>query len=82
MKHDEWLLSSPAARLLGMSAQGLHYLERTGRVSAERVNGVRIFRREEIARIAAERAAKKVDGRPAATSPPGGAQIRTIGQRE
>ena len=52
------ILSSEAARILGVSAQTVHYLEKTGRLPAMRASGVRIFQREDVLRLATERSKK------------------------
>lgn len=52
---SEAILSSEAARILGISSQAVHYLERTGRLAATRASGVRIFQRVDVVRLAAER---------------------------
>lgn len=54
------ILASEAARILDVAAETVRYFERTGRLSAQRTsNGVRLFNRDEVARMAAERTAAK-----------------------
>jgi DNA-binding transcriptional MerR regulator len=53
---SEFYLSSEAARELGCSAQYVRVLERTGKLKALKTHsGVRLFRIQEIRRLAAER---------------------------
>ena len=52
----EFVLVSEAARILSVTQQTVRLWERTGRLPAIRVSGgVRVFRRDEVERLAAER---------------------------
>jgi excisionase family DNA binding protein len=54
---DDLMTSGEAGRLLGLSADMVRWLEREGRLPAQRTtSGVRLFRRADVARLAAERA--------------------------
>lgn len=44
-----------AARILGISSNHVRYLERTGQLTARRVGLYRIFNRQEVEQLAAER---------------------------
>jgi excisionase family DNA binding protein len=44
-----------AARILGISANHVRYLERTGQLRARRVGVYRIFNRQEVEQLAQER---------------------------
>jgi DNA-binding transcriptional MerR regulator len=58
-RKKELLLTGGAAELLECSPDNVRYLERTGRLSAERVNGVRLFRRCDVERLRHERLARR-----------------------
>lgn len=59
------LFVSEAARIIGVSPQTIRAWEKTGRLVPQRIAGVRVFLRDEIDRIAAERrAAKARQGQP------------------
>ena len=56
MSHEtDFILTSGAARLLNCTPDGVRYLERTGRLCAVRVDGVRLFRRADVVRLRCER---------------------------
>jgi DNA-binding transcriptional MerR regulator len=57
---DDLMTAVDAARILGLSADMVRLLARDGRLpaAAETVRGVRLFRREEVETLAAERAGK------------------------
>jgi DNA-binding transcriptional MerR regulator len=58
VRDNESLLTGGAARVLGCSPDNVRHLEKTGRLVAERVNGVRIFRRSDVERLKSERKAR------------------------
>lgn len=49
------MLIGEAARILACSVQHVRYLEKTGRLRARRVGHLRIFTRQEVEHLAAER---------------------------
>jgi excisionase family DNA binding protein len=54
---DDLMTTGEAARVLGVSADMVRWLEREGRLPAQRTtNGVRLFRRGDVEKLAAERA--------------------------
>ena len=54
---DDLMTTGEAARALGLSADMVRLLERGGRLPAQRTtNGLRLFRREDVEKLAAERA--------------------------
>jgi len=54
---DDLMTSGEAARELGLSADMVRWLEREGRLPAQRTtNGFRLFRRGDVERLAAKRA--------------------------
>ena len=56
MSHEtDFVLTRGAARLLNCTPDGVRYLERTGRLRAERVDGVRLFRRADVEKLRLER---------------------------
>ena len=57
---DEFLGCTDAGRVLKVGPQRVRQLERTGRLSATRTaGGWRLFRRDEVERLAAEREARQ-----------------------
>ncbi len=51
------MTTGEAARVLGLSPDMVRWIERVGRLPAQRTtNGVRLFRRDDVERLAAERA--------------------------
>ena len=55
--------SGNAARALGVSAERIRQLEKLGRLPARKTaGGIRIFLRQDVERLAAERAARKAKG--------------------
>ncbi|MFL6213609.1 MAG: MerR family transcriptional regulator [Blastocatellia bacterium] len=57
---SELLIASEAAKLLDCTAANIRALERAGKVPALRTaSGVRIFRREDVDRLALERQRKR-----------------------
>lgn len=57
---NDFLTTSPAARELGVSAQAVIQWEREGKLHAIRTaTGIRLFRREDIERLKAEREEKR-----------------------
>ena len=55
------LVTSEVGRILGISSEMVRYLERVGKIRAHKTpGGMRIFEREEVDRVASERAALKV----------------------
>lgn len=75
---DDLMTTGEAARLLGLSPDMVRVLERENRLPAQRTtNGVRLFRRRDVERLADERAkaAAKGDSGPvpdASSRPPRG----------
>ncbi len=61
MGNEDRILVSQAARALGVSADHIRYLERRGVLHAERVGGVRIFRRRDVEQLAEERAKQRAE---------------------
>ena len=58
--HTTHLLTAEAARILNVTPDTVRHLERRGRLIAERTDsGVRLFDREAVIRLAAERAERK-----------------------
>ena len=55
-----FVLTAAAARKLGCTPDGVRYLERTGRLPAVRVDGMRLYRVEDVERLARERIEKSV----------------------
>ena len=56
---QEFLITSEAAKILERTPAMVRYLERTGKLKAHKTpSGVRIFEREEVERLAAERVAR------------------------
>ncbi len=54
---EQWLSSADAARVLGVVPATVRQMERSGRLPARRtVGGMRLFRREDVERLARERA--------------------------
>jgi excisionase family DNA binding protein len=54
---DDLMTTGEAGRLLGLSADMVRWLENEGRLPAQRTtNGVRLFRRSDVEKLAAERA--------------------------
>ncbi len=53
---EEHLLTSGAARVLGVTPETIRTLERTGRLRCVRVGHVRLFSREEVERLKRARA--------------------------
>ena len=54
---DDLMTTGEAGRLLGLSADMVRWLENEGRLPAQRTtNGVRLFRRADVEKLAAERA--------------------------
>jgi DNA-binding transcriptional MerR regulator len=59
-KDNDFLTTTPAALELGVSTQSVILYEQSGKLKAIRTsNGMRLFRREDVERFKAERAAKK-----------------------
>jgi excisionase family DNA binding protein len=57
---DEFLTTAPAAREIGVSAQTVIQWERDGKLPAiKTATGMRLFRREDIERLKAQREEKK-----------------------
>lgn len=57
---SELLIASEAAKLLNCTAANIRALERSGKLPALRTeSGVRIFKREDVNRLASERAQQK-----------------------
>jgi excisionase family DNA binding protein len=57
---DDLMTSGEAARLLALSADMVRWLEREGRLPAQRTtNGLRLFRRSDVEALKAERAQGK-----------------------
>lgn len=53
---DDLMTTGEAARVLGLSADMVRWLERDGRLPAQRTtNGIRLFRRGDVERLAADR---------------------------
>jgi DNA-binding transcriptional MerR regulator len=53
------LLTSETARVLEVADSTVHWLEKTGRLPAQRTaSGVRLFRRDAVEKLAAERKSK------------------------
>jgi len=74
---DDLMTTGEAARVLDLSADMVRYLERTGRLPAQRTtNGVRLFRRGDVEQLAARRAQQADKARDASrdqsTGPPRG----------
>ena len=61
MSHEseDMLLTNGAGRELGLTPDGVRYLERTGRLQAIRVNGVRVFRRVDVEALKRQRAQRR-----------------------
>jgi DNA-binding transcriptional MerR regulator len=60
---DEFLCASDVARMAGVSADLVRYWSRRGRLATIRTaGGVRLFHREDVHRVIAERAAKEPAG--------------------
>jgi excisionase family DNA binding protein len=73
---DDLMTSGEAARVLGLSADMVRWLEREGRLPAQRTtNGFRLFRRCDVERLSAERARGTAKGEPQVGS--SGAQARS-----
>lgn len=54
---DDLMTTGEAGRLLGLSPDMVRWLEREGRLPAQRTtNGLRLFRRADVEKLAAERA--------------------------
>lgn len=52
---SETLLANDAAKILGKGPDAVRYYEKTGRLKAERTaGGIRLFRREDVKRLARE----------------------------
>jgi excisionase family DNA binding protein len=67
MVMDEWLTPADAARLLGVVPATVRQMERDGRLPAQRTaGGMRLFRRDDVERMAEERAQRQSAG----VSPP------------
>jgi excisionase family DNA binding protein len=49
------ILTGEAAGILGVSSEHVRYLERAGRLHAQRIGRLRTFDRAEVERLAAER---------------------------
>ncbi len=61
---SELLTTGDAARILGVSADSVRVYERAGRLAATRTaGGVRLFTREDVERLAGERAGREKGGR-------------------
>ncbi len=57
---DEFMLSADVSRKTGAAAATVIWWERTGKLKALRTaSGVRLFRRTDVEKLAAERAAKQ-----------------------
>ena len=64
MSMDEWVLTGGAGRILGCGPDEVRRLERVGILPAVRTSdGVRLFRRADVERVKAERAAVRRRGR-------------------
>lgn len=62
MKFEEALLTSEAARLLGVTSDAVRHMERRGLLPAVRTgSGVRLFDRATVERLATERAQRRVE---------------------
>jgi excisionase family DNA binding protein len=58
---DDLMTTGEAARLLDLSPDGVRWIEREGRLPAQRTtNGQRLFRRGDVEALAAERARRAV----------------------
>lgn len=49
------VFASEAARIIGVSEQTIRTWERNGRLLPQRIGGVRVFKREDVERLSAER---------------------------
>jgi hypothetical protein len=56
---NEFLLTSPVARELGVSSQYVIQLANEGKLAIKTANGVRLFKRMDVERFKAERVEKK-----------------------
>lgn len=60
MTQVDLVLTAEAARLLGLSSEGVRYLARIGRLQTLRTSGgIRLFSRTEVEQLAAERLAAR-----------------------
>ena len=67
---DDLMTTGEAARLLRLSPDMVRWLEREGRLPAQRTtNGVRLFRRCEVERLATERARSRGNKAPRLVPP-------------
>jgi excisionase family DNA binding protein len=65
---DDFLTTSDAARVLGVAGTTVHYYDRIGKLSSVRTaGGIRLFRREQIEQVLADR--KNGTKKPRSTSP-------------
>lgn len=61
----QWLTTADAARMLAVSADGVIWLAKTGRLACERtVSGQRLFRLGDVVQLVAQRAHARLVGRP------------------
>jgi DNA-binding transcriptional MerR regulator len=65
-KDGEYVLTGGAATLLDCSPDNVRYLERTGKLRAMRVNGVRVFLRDDVERLGRFRNLRRKEARRAA----------------
>ncbi len=62
---ERYLSAHDASRILGVTGNAVHLMARRGElpVAGETLSGIRLFRLEDVRRLAAERAAKGQRGR-------------------
>jgi DNA-binding transcriptional MerR regulator len=63
-RDNDYLFTGGVAKVLECSSDNVRYLERTGQLSAERINGVRLFRRSDVERLQGERKARRGNEHP------------------
>jgi excisionase family DNA binding protein len=82
---DDLMTTGEAARVLGLSTDMVRLLERDGLVRAQRTtNGLRLFRRRDVEKLAAKRARVADKKQRRSASPGGAARVvrRSRGSRE
>ncbi len=80
---DDLMTTSEAARVLDLSPDAVRWLEREGRLPAQRTtNGYRLFRRRDVEQYAAIRAARKGATSAAASSARAAAGKGTLARGE
>lgn len=59
-----FVLTAGAAKVLDCTPDGVRYLERTGQLKAVRVDGVRLFRRDDVEQLRRARAEQRATPEP------------------